>query len=149
MILISHRGNINGPDPELENNPDQILHALSRGYDVEVDVWLDDNKGLMLGHDAPRYFIDYTFLMDSRLWCHAKNHAALEWMISQSKYIHSFWHQNDRYTLTSRGFIWSFPRVLEAKNCIAVYPELYPDDFDFSQCEGICSDHIADYKKYK
>ena len=38
MILISHRGNINGPNPEMENNPEYIQKALDLGYDVEVDV---------------------------------------------------------------------------------------------------------------
>ena len=28
MILISHRGNINGPNPEMENNPEYIQKAI-------------------------------------------------------------------------------------------------------------------------
>jgi len=38
MILISHRGNINGQNLEKENSPDYVLEALSKNYDVEVDV---------------------------------------------------------------------------------------------------------------
>ena len=38
MYLISHRGNLNGIEKNNENNPDYINQAISRGYDVEVDV---------------------------------------------------------------------------------------------------------------
>ena len=39
MILISHRGNITGKQPELENDPNYIRAALDENYDVEIDVW--------------------------------------------------------------------------------------------------------------
>jgi hypothetical protein len=148
MILISHRGNIDGPDPSMENSPDYIQKALDKGYDVEVDVWFDKVNRLMLGHDKPQYPINVNFLMNCRLWCHAKNLEAINYL-SCFDTIHYFWHENDRYTITSRGYIWSFPRVLDVLNCVIVYPELYPDDFDFSMGVGICSDHIKDYKKYR
>ena len=43
MILISHRGNINGKNPEKENHPDYIWVAIQAGYEVEIDVWFKDN----------------------------------------------------------------------------------------------------------
>ena len=39
MILISHRGNITGPNKEMENKPEYIEKTLKMGYDVEIDVW--------------------------------------------------------------------------------------------------------------
>ena len=39
MKIISHRGNLTGPDPKQENKPSQILKVLEKGYEVEVDVW--------------------------------------------------------------------------------------------------------------
>ena len=57
MILISHRGNINGKINELENNPDYINDALIIGYDVEIDIWVINNE-LFLGHDEPVHNID-------------------------------------------------------------------------------------------
>lgn len=39
MILISHRGNLYGENFLDENNPSYIDVAISKGYDVEVDVW--------------------------------------------------------------------------------------------------------------
>ena len=34
MILISHRGNIDGKYPDFENNPIYVNKALKNGYDV-------------------------------------------------------------------------------------------------------------------
>ena len=53
MILISHRGNINGKNESLENSKSYIKRALDLGYDVEVDVWFN-NKTFYLGHDEPK-----------------------------------------------------------------------------------------------
>ena len=39
MILISHRGNIEGKQPKLENKPEYISKALELGYNVEIDIW--------------------------------------------------------------------------------------------------------------
>ena len=44
MILISHRGNIDGPEPNTENKPSRIQYTISQGYDVEVDFWFVKNK---------------------------------------------------------------------------------------------------------
>ena len=38
MKIISHRGNIRGPNPEKENRPSYIDCALGNGYDVEIDI---------------------------------------------------------------------------------------------------------------
>ena len=60
MILISHRGNIMGPNPEQENHPDYIREALNIGYDVEIDVWYTDK--FMLGHDKPQYEFSFDLM---------------------------------------------------------------------------------------
>ena len=57
MKLISHRGNINGSEPENENNPSYVERAIQLGYDVEVDVRIKDGK-LFLGYDEPKYQLD-------------------------------------------------------------------------------------------
>ena len=38
MKLIAHRGLFNGPNKELENNPDQIEKAWNLGFDCEIDL---------------------------------------------------------------------------------------------------------------
>ena len=91
MILISHRGNINGKHVEDENSPNHINNAIEKGYSVEVDVWY--KNGFYLGHDNPTYKIDVNFLQQEKIWCHAKNLEALSKMNKYSN-IHYFWHQH-------------------------------------------------------
>lgn len=141
MILISHRGNIDGKIPEYENNPNYIQAALELGYDVEVDVWFVDGK-FMLGHDKPQYETDYKFLMNEKLWCHAKS---LDALFEMKKYaIHYFWHETDTVTLTSKNYVWAYPGKQPIKGSIACMPELENDNVLL--CKGICSDYIKRYK---
>ena len=37
MILIAHRGNVNGPNPELENTLEYINSAIDAGYECEIE----------------------------------------------------------------------------------------------------------------
>jgi len=143
MILISHRGNINGRIPSKENEPSYIRDAIYLGYDVEVDVWYNNNT-FWLGHDNPEYQIGLYFLLENadKLWCHAKNIEALVRMKKEND-INCFWHQEDDITLTSKGYIWAYPGKQPIKNSIAVMPEIYNDDL--GNCIGICSDYISNY----
>jgi len=142
MILISHRGNIKGKQPKLENNPTYIDLAIKKGYNVEVDVWY--NNGFWLGHDEPIYPIGISYLKNKKLWCHAKNIEAL-YIMKIEKNIHYFWHETDTITLTSKGYIWAYPGKQPIKNSIAVMPELNNDATN--ECVGICSDYIEEYKQ--
>lgn len=148
MIYISHRGNIDGKKPHLENNPNYIDDAISLGYDVEIDVWYID-CGWYLGHDEPQYSIDLNWI-DSRsssLWIHCKNKEAVEYLVENEfdyKELNWFWHESDTLTLTSMGYIWVYPGKQPIKRSIAVMPERYDDGI--SQCLGICSDVIKKYK---
>jgi len=144
MKFISHRGNIDGPEPEKENHPDYIRDALKKKFDVEIDIWLKNEK-LYLGHNEPQYEIDVEFLKNPHFWCHAKNTEALG-LMRQHADIHCFWHQDDDYTLTSRGFIWVYPGKLLVSKCIAVKPESRYSDDALSMCSGICSDIIGPYR---
>jgi hypothetical protein len=145
MILISHRGNINGRIPDMENRPTYILDALLAGYDCEIDVRLIDREWY-LGHDEPQYKIEYEFLLDPRLWVHCKNHEALEYLILDRR-VNCFWHEEDKYTLTSHGYIWAYPGsvVTPISNAICVLPEL--NDQDISAFIGICTDEIIKYEE--
>ena len=107
MIIISHRGNLNGVNSDLENTPEAILRSLDLGFDVEVDLRLHNDK-LYLGHDEPQYRVDLNFLKQSNVWVHAKNKEVVPLLINE-KNIHWFWHETDQLTLTSRGYVWCFP----------------------------------------
>lgn len=147
--LIAHRGNVDGPCPGTENHPDYVLQALSRGYDVEIDVWRDPANGtLFLGHDEPQYPIETSFLdlHRDRLWCHAKNVHALSFLVQGG--FHVFYHDVDHYVLTSRGVIWAYPGQPVGPGIVCVMPERvqggYADD-ELRKALGICTDHVALY----
>ena len=94
MIYIAHRGNVDITEQNSEeNSPNQILECLRLGLDVEIDVWRKGRE-LFLGHDEPKHKIEYKFLENKNLWCHAKNHEALSVMVGNHK-INCFWHEND------------------------------------------------------
>jgi len=105
MIIIAHRGNLEGRNPETENHPDQILNAIEEGFDVEVDVWYVD--GWYLGHDEPTYKVTEKFLEGDGLWLHAKSLKAVEKLYKKD--VNWFWHEKDKVTITSKGYIWCFP----------------------------------------
>ena len=142
MKLISHRGNIKGKT-DRENMPQYIEEALSRGYDVEIDVWRILGN-YYLGHDDPEYKVSESFLEKKGLWCHAKNSQAFSAMLKNSK-IHCFWHDRDDYTLTSRGKIWIYPNKEPLDGGILVLNnnQKIPDN---SNLEGVCSDYVGNFK---
>ena len=141
MIFISHRGNISGIRSNDENNPNYINVALKLGYEVEVDVRFENGK-FFLGHDLSQYHVDIQFLLNSKIWCHAKTKEALE-ALEKIK-AHYFWHQEDDYTITSKGYIWTYPGKKLFHKSICVLPEKH--DYENFNCLGICSDFIEKYK---
>jgi hypothetical protein len=143
MILISHRGNINGRFEDWENKPEYIDDALSLGYDVEIDLWFIDGK-TYLGHDEPQYEIDDDWLGEriDKIWVHCKNIESLNWIRTTN--LHYFWHETDTVTLTSKNYIWAYPGKQPINGSIAVMPELENDNVLL--CTGICSDYIQYYK---
>ena len=143
LRLIAHRGLISGPDKELENNPVQIKQSLDQGLDCEVDVRYIDGKWI-LGHDTPDYPIEYSFLKHPGLWIHAKNLDAL-FMLGTDIKLNYFWHQEDDFTLTSQGYIWTYPGKTLTMNSICVMPEWGdPGLHHVKELKsfGICSDFI-------
>lgn len=148
MKLISHRGNTQGIQKDFENKIEYIENALRLGYEVEVDLRMLNNS-LYLGHDEPQVKLDLDFLEKnySRLWLHCKDVITIEKLHaldSTGAYLNYFWHENDTMTITSKGYLWAYPGKQPITNSIAVLPELHNDDI--SNCYGICSDVITNYK---
>jgi hypothetical protein len=141
MIVVSHRGNVFGRNPERENSPSYIDEAISHGYDVEVDVWFIDGK-YYLGHDEPQYNVSVEWLGERPLWCHAKNQCSMEQMLVDG--LHCFWHEGDKFTMTSRGYLWCFPEnfsrlgvTVHLKECINIPAQ---------SCYGICTDFADNWR---
>lgn len=144
MLLISHRGNTSSINTDKENSPDYIIGAIALGFYVEVDLFVIDNL-FYLGHDKPTYLIDSNFLNNDKLFVHCKNKEALLFMSKTSYNCEYFWHQNDNYTLTSKGHIWTYTGQELIQGSICVMPENHSYS-DISMCYGICSDVIERYK---
>lgn len=147
MIFIAHRGLFNGPDPETENSPRQITAALSKGFEVEIDVWMIDGK-LFLGHDKPNYEIPKEFFWNSMMWIHCKNIDAL-CEFANHPCAEAFFHDKDDVVLTTRNFLWTYPKA-ESKltnQSIAVLPEKVGEWDGLDSCLGICSDYVVEFKK--
>ena len=141
MYLISHRGNLNGIQKDKENEPEYIISAIDKGFDVEVDVRFENNK-FFLGHDHNQFEINKEFLLNKKIWCHAKTKEALS-ALDEIK-AHFFWHQEDDYTITSKGYIWTYPGKKLLSKSICVLPE--KTNYKEINCLGICSDFIERYK---
>ena len=136
MILISHRGNLNGKKTNLENSPEYINSALKMNYNVEIDVFYF-KKNFYLGHDKPTYKIKNNFLKNKNLWIHAKNFEALSMLKGNAHNF--FWHENDQYTLTSKNYIWTYPNIVSGENSIVVS---LGSNIPNGNYVGICSDNI-------
>lgn len=151
MIYIAHRGLFLGPDLTKENHPGQIALAIEKGYHVEIDLRLIDSK-LVLGHDSPNYEINQYWLRNNKLWIHCKNIEALVYLAKHSWKYNFFYHENDQYTLTSFGFIWTFPGKDLTDQSIMVMPEHVDKTLNnakIANCYGICSDYIEEIKRLR
>jgi hypothetical protein len=137
LQLIAHRANRFGSS-EGENSPKKIIEAIDDGYDVEIDVWYDGS--IKFGHDKPIYNVDLTWmlLISNKLWCHAKNLQALNFLIEND--FNCFYHDKDPCTLTSKNYVWSFPDTEIINKTIIVMPEKFRTKQDISKAYGICTD---------
>lgn len=140
MKVISHRANLFGPNTQRENNPVFIEECLNFGFDVEIDVWFIKNN-FYLGHDHPIYKVNKQFLINDKLWCHAKNFKAVENMFLE-KHIHYFWHQKDNLTLTSKNIPWCYPNFY-IKNGVTVECGK-PKKLKY-KIMGICTDYPVEW----
>ena len=140
MKIISHRGNLTGPNHEDENKMGYIDNSLSLGYEVEIDLWYV-NGDFYLGHDSPTYKTNLEFISKNGLWIHTKNLDALYQMTNTN--LHYFWHQNDDFTLTSKNIIWTFPNKEITKNSVIVTLENNINKFLNLDIYGVCTDYVT------
>jgi hypothetical protein len=144
MRWILHRGNNTGPN-SVENNPKKLMKLLKEGYEIEIDLWYRDNK-FYLGHDFPEYEIEESFLEQNKLWIHCKDPQTLEFMNTVKKYLHYFYHTNEDYVLTSKGYIWCFVGKPALHGSVVVMPEKSLVTYSYNELVSknciICSDYL-------
>jgi hypothetical protein len=147
MKLISNKGNLNGIS-ENENKPEFIENAINLGYDVKIDLWLQDNQ-LYLGSSKPEFKLDIDWFekFHQKLWldCHdltiIDRFYDLDPMGTKLNY---FYIHKDPIARTSKWYniVWGEKPI---KGCVFMYPEIHPE-FDYTQCFGLISSQIMNYK---
>jgi hypothetical protein len=137
-LTISHRGNLEGPNPKTENTPEAIERALAANFFVEADVWwiisegslYPDNGNFWLGHDQGKILVSDSFLDREKLILHCKNIEAVLQLKKRALKSDYFFHENDHLTLTSKGRVWTYPyNHKNFKGLIAVLPETWCPEF--------------------
>ena len=137
MLIISHRGNMEGP--YVENHIGIIKRQMIDYPDpklfFEVDVWwwrdVDHTDKFMIGHDKPMYRgVDIEFLTNPKIICHAKNLQTFQRLLQIQ--AHCFLHDKDEAALTSRGWIWKYPEILNQDGTLAGICTDYAKEFLFS-----------------
>jgi len=152
VVIIAHRGNLNGPNLKLENTINYIKNAINEGYNAEIDVWHENNV-LYIGHDYDKkkfYKNTLDFLLEhsDKLWIHCKNIEALIYFLEFKK-LNVFGHDNDNYVLTSKHNMFCKPGHPSNKNVVIVMPEIAPVYLleDFNNCYGVCTDYPMEIKE--
>ena len=147
MKIIAHRANISGPNSYEENKIDSIKTCIENGYDVEIDIRFLNGQ-LYLGHDNAEEIITIQELakIKNKLWIHCKNLDAISYFSQIDEEFNYFWHENDSYTLTSKGYIWAYPGQELSLKCICVLPEIKNSINDISfirniKVAGVCTDY--------
>lgn len=161
-MIISHRGNLSGPNINLENTIESLSVCIQNNINIELDIWFIDNK-FYLGHDKPEFeFSPISFKYGIiNIFFHCKNINAfyeLRKHFAYSSQVDLFMHDKDDATLTKNGWVWTYPGKELFKDSIAVMPELVSEEYcDFvinlyknKKIAGICTDRVLDvYYKIK
>lgn len=149
ILIISHRGLLDGPNSILENRPSSIHDAIDKGFEVEIDLWMLEGR-LWLGHNHPQYLFKEEQYDKTKIWCHAKNHEAFQYLILQD--YHCFWHNHDSYAITSKKYIWTHKKgkALSPRNKLPTIYALPENDHivkeNLSDYYGVCTDFPFKYK---
>lgn len=153
VLLIAHRGLLDGPDDDLENSIPAIELARKLGYDVEIDLWYIHGEWY-LGHDTPCYKVDMNWLRfmnsngyldDNHLWIHAKNIDTAYELRKRRWPGHLFFHEDDRITMTTTGYIWTHYKTdYLTPLSVCVLPELTKkwDHLTELDVHGFCTDYV-------
>lgn len=151
MIFYSHRGNLYGPKPELENQTEYIETSINGGFNVEIDLRVI-GEDLFLGHDFPQYKTSRDWIEQHKehLLIHVKNFNALSLIVKHNFDWHFFCHNNDSFTVTSKSYIWlhDMGRKPDRKTIVPLLTKELVDSYDWYCMYGICSDYIAECNKF-
>jgi hypothetical protein len=142
LILISHRGNLDGSDPAHENTPDYLHVALHAGYAVCCHVILY-HGAFFLPTAAGHYKLPYAMLSNPKVWFLADDAVTLSALCDVNAHAVPL---NSQVALTSVHYLWCAPGESLPPRSIAVFPERGPAGWlESGDPAGLCSDEISRY----
>jgi len=148
MIIISHRGNTRGPNPEFENHPSYVDQALLE-HQVEVDIHCNNGE-FWLGHDSPQYKINLEWLIKrkNKLWIHCKNISAAQILsVYRKEEFNFFGHSNDKYVVSSNGYVLSIGCFVNNEKTIIVMPEVFSVKLNSCFVGGVMTDYANEIQR--
>ncbi len=175
MIVIAHRGLMQGPNDQTENSPEAIEQAINAGFMVEVDIntlaftgWTIDTESsaagekhdFVIGHEGGCYYpvtLDYVIDIAPYTYFHCKDLTVLNHLLHLRCVPYLFFHDKDAGVMTTDGKIWTYPGQPVYKNSIAVLPENWNPDISLEanlnatkelDCYGICTDWAWQVRKF-
>jgi hypothetical protein len=151
LKIISHRGNINGPNKIRENVIPYIVECIEKySLDVEIDLRFQNNQ-LYLTHDElfteENKITDLTFLQQYKdhLWLHCKDFETLIYANNTLIDFNYFGHCNDPFVLTSKKYIFTSPGNLTGDRVVCVMPELVTKSLNFSSYCAVLTDYPLNF----
>jgi hypothetical protein len=159
MLLISHRGNVDGITPSKENTIPYMQQALARGFHVETDIYEHAGElyfGHAYGDSGEKVNWDFLACNSHKLLLHCKDARSIG-IISKHD-LNWFCQEHDSYAISSRdlviahskqgGMVYSkLDRYLDST--IIMLPEKNGLGKKFLEelgCVGVCSDIISFYE---
>tara|TARA_R110000824_G_scaffold300957_1_gene488995 strand:+ start:2072 stop:2527 length:456 start_codon:yes stop_codon:yes gene_type:complete len=149
MILISHRGNLNGREPEKENTPEYVEEAL-KYFDVEIDLRFREGA-VWLGHDEADIRVDPDWLIHNgdKLWIHCKDIQSILFLKKidpDAESLNYFGHSQDEFVVTSMNDLFCIPSEELNENCVLVMPEFFDFEYTGQKVYGILTDFPIKYE---
>lgn len=113
MNILSHRGNLFGKEPSVENTLAQMQRALGLGFGLETDIRWDSDRGFYISHDPMPFTAAGDAVRHAELWRrHPDQLVALN--IKELGYEQRLVDFLDQTDTASRVFLFDM-ELLEAK----------------------------------
>ncbi len=110
--IISHRGNLYGPQTANENSRESIIETIENGFCIEIDLWKLHVGQLWIGDKKPEYRIFHQELDKHRnkMYINCKNEEASEYCFDH-KYR---WFKDSGPIFTLNGDSWIHANLPES-----------------------------------
>jgi glycerophosphoryl diester phosphodiesterase len=113
MIILAHRGNLNGIDHSTENSSAVIRASLEAGFGIETDIRRDASGSLYISHDPATLTEDNNADAHAQLWRHFPN-CEIALNVKELGYPEQLVEFLQRHQLLQQVFLFDF-ELLESR----------------------------------